>query len=262
MGWSVRVYPHLAISVQNYHHLIRIQGTNQITRSAQWQGLATDYFFDILHTHILLSQRQLQMLIFATYGTGLEGTFPIKLRRTNIHHVDRNSFSFSSWWKVFTFHFLSLLSVIPVFHPRKNKHPPLLSDTSLWHWCSVSRTNSFVTCLSSSSKHKDYCFWFCAEYFVHFAPVIHIYSSLSVQQREGRVFFSSNCTNFPSEWTNMWLCKIQKTNYLIIVPTKTDSWTLWRSHIWAYLRVDCCTKCNNIIAASSFSSPHCMSITL
>lgn len=100
MGRSVGVYPHLAISVQNCHHLIRIQRTDQITRSAQWQGLATDYLFDILRTHILLSQRQLQMLIFATYGTGLEGTFPIKLRRTNIHRVDRNSLSFSPWWKV------------------------------------------------------------------------------------------------------------------------------------------------------------------
>lgn len=116
----------------------------------------------------------------------------------------------------------------------KNKHPPLLPDTSVWHWCSVSHTNSFVTCLSSSSKHKDYCFycfWFCAEYFGHFSPVIHIYENMrmSIQQCEGRViFFSSNCTHFPSEWTNVWLCKTQRTNHPLIVPTQTDSWC---SHI-------------------------------
>lgn len=80
----------------------------------------------------------------------------------------------------------------------KKKHPPLffsgpLNVTLMWRVTLV----LFVNRLSSSSKHKDYCFCLCTEYFGHFAPVIHIYRSLSIQQRERR----GGVTFFFFPWT-------------------------------------------------------------
>lgn len=88
----------------------------------------------------------------------------------------------------------------------------------------------FVTCLSSSSKHKDYCFWFCMEYFGHFTPVIHIYPSPSIQRRKGRVIFFLCEPHSCSQWMDKPVIVqfTQKTDYLIIVPTKTVSWTFNR----------------------------------
>lgn len=84
----------------------------------------------------------------------------------------------------------------------------------------------FVPCLSSSGEHKDYCFWLCTQYFGHFTPVIHIHPSLSIQQLEGWVIFLSvNCTHFSQRTHKYVIVRFtQKTNYLIIVPTKTDWW--------------------------------------
>lgn len=106
--------------------------------------------------------------------------------------------------------------------------PSTEAQTSLWQWCDVTwtpRTHAFVTCLSSSGKHKDYCFWFGTEYFGHFAPVIHVYSSLSVKWKDASLFIFSDCANFPTEWTNVCLSRIQTLNCTIIVPTETTGST-------------------------------------
>lgn len=123
-------------------------------------------------------------------------TFPVKRKRTN----NPPFWWFFGWCKTQAcsrFHFLSLSSGIPErSSPSEEKQTPAtffrpFNVTLMWH-------KLFVTCLSSSGEHKDYCFWLCVEYFGHFTPVIHIDPSLSIQQREGRViFFSVNCTNFP-----------------------------------------------------------------
>lgn len=49
-----------------------------------------------------------------------------------------------------------------VVHPKKNKHLPLFSDPSMWHWCSMSRTSSLspICLLPANTKTVVFgCVW-------------------------------------------------------------------------------------------------------
>lgn len=135
----------------------------------------------------------------------------------------------------------------------------------------------FVTCLSSSREHKDYCFWLCMEYFwplhtchSHLSQPVH-----SVAWREGHFFLCEphSC----SQWMDKPVIVkfTQKTDYLIIVPTKADSWTANRhvptmndvklnshAHSSSFLSVhvlsDCGTKHNKTLAVSSSAPVLCV----
>lgn len=137
---------------------------------------------------------------------------------------------FSFWW-VFGWcktqeysHFLSLLSGFPERSSASEENHT--SATCLGPF-NVTLTRPvtrkiFITCLSSSGEHKDYCFGSCMEDFGHFTPVIHMYPGPSIQQREGRVtFFIFFCELHPfSQWMDKYAIVqfIQKTDNLIIVP--------------------------------------------